>query len=91
MSPLVIFALALRCIGVWQVVEGIGLAVTWFDVHEGYASGASYLAMAYVNQSVIHFLMGFVLILGAPVIARWCYPSHVRDKRVAEEPQPQSE
>lgn len=89
MSPLVIFALVLRCIGVWQLVDGIGLAVTWFDVHEGYASNSSYLAMAYVNQSAIHLLMGLVLILGAPVIARWCYPSRVRDTRETEIPQGQ--
>ena len=87
MSPLVIFALVLRCLGVWQLVEGLGLAVTWFDVHEGFASNASYLATAYVNQSVAHLLMGLVLILGAPVIARWCYPARVRDTRETEIPQ----
>jgi hypothetical protein len=84
MSPLVIFALVLRCIGVWEFVQGVEYAVTWFDVHEGFAFHATFLPMAYVNQSVTHLLMGFVLVFGAPAIARWCYPARVRSKVSAD-------
>ena len=73
MSSFQWFCLSLRIIGVWTLVTGAEMLGSAFNVAHGH-SGGGFDAAAYFNQTVVHAVIGALLITLAPTFARLVYP-----------------
>jgi hypothetical protein len=70
------FGIAVRLLGLWQVLEGLDEVVIMFGLGAG-----SYHSTLYSGPSgmfpfvVFHLIAGGVLLKLAPLFVMWCYPS----------------
>ncbi len=77
------FNLACRVLGMWQLVDTAGYTLSIFNMAAGFATvPATYSLLSYLVQAIGSFLVGIVLLLGAPVIADIFYPDSPRDETV---------
>jgi hypothetical protein len=78
MTPAAWFIVALRVLGIWQVLAGIEMAAGLFTVSRGLSHPTYSEPGAYFTASVEHFLAALVLLMGAPAIAGLFYPGATR-------------
>jgi hypothetical protein len=74
MTPRAWFTVALRIMGVWQVLLGVEAAATVFTVSRGLSHPLRTELGAYFTITVVHFLAALLLLTGAPAIASIFYP-----------------
>jgi len=66
------FCLSLRIIGAWTMVTGLEFLGTAYNTAHG-LGGGSYTTWAYINQTVLHLVIGVLLLKFAPSFARFAY------------------
>ena len=67
----------------WQLVDTAGYALSIFNMAAGFATVPErYSLPSYLVQAIGSFLVGIVLLLGAPVIADIFYPDSPSDETV---------
>ena len=75
------FKLACRVLGMWQLVDTAGYTLSIFNMAAGFATVPErYSLPSYLAQAIGSFLVGIVLLLGAPVIADIFYPDSPSDE-----------
>ena len=76
------FGIAVRLLGLWQVLEGLDEAVIMFVMAAG-----SYHSSLYTGPggmfpfAVFHIVTGGALLKLAPVLVMWCYPKKVESEQ----------
>lgn len=69
------FTLALRIIGMWELVVTAGFVLTAFDISAGfYHSRGDYTFGGMMVHTFGHFFLAAWLLKGAPMIAEFFYP-----------------
>jgi hypothetical protein len=69
MSPRNGFALALRSIGIWKLVDGLFSLVAAYDIHAGYFTPATGSVEGELHVAYAQLAVGIVLVLGADFLA----------------------
>ena len=64
------FVTALRVIGVLQLIHAFEYALEAFDISAGYFKPVSQTIGACMTHTVVYFLLGVYLLLGAPAVVR---------------------
>jgi hypothetical protein len=81
------FSLACRVLGMWQLLDAAGYALSVFNIAPGLATApAGYSVASYLVQTIGSFFFAVVLLAGAPIIADLFYPDSPADKGVKEKP-----
>jgi hypothetical protein len=72
-TPNTLFAVAIRLIGIWKILEALELCIGLFNVTSGASKTELLSSTSYLNHAVGAGAIGFVLLFGAPVIASMFY------------------
>ena len=81
------FKLACRVLGMWQLVDTAGYALSIFNIVAGFTRvPESYSIVSYLVQMIGSFVIGVVLLLGAPIIADIFYPDSPVDDGGKQKP-----
>ena len=81
------FKLACRVLGMWQLVDTAGYALSIFNIAAGFARvPESYSLLSYLVQMIGSFAIALVLLLGAPIIADIFYPDSPGDEDAKKPP-----
>jgi hypothetical protein len=86
------FSLACRVLGMWQLLDAAGYALSVFNIAAGLATApAGYSVASYLVQTIGSFFLAVVLLAGAPIIADLFYPDSPGDEgadKKASDPNP---
>lgn len=80
MTPKDLFVTALRVIGVLQIIRAFEYALEAFDISAGYFKPYKDTIGACMTHTIVYFLLGVYLLVGAPAVTRALF-SPRRDKR----------
>ena len=75
MTPRIWFALALRTIGAWEVVQGLLTLAELFNIAAGLYRPSMSTAPAFLTLGFVQIAVGLALLKGAPLFASWFYPT----------------
>ena len=89
MTPKDLFVTALRVIGALQMIRAFEYALEAFDISAGYFKPYKDTVGACMTHTVVYFLLGVYLLLGAPAVTRALF-SERRDKRNKSEDEPKT-
>jgi hypothetical protein len=75
MTPKDWFVTAMRIIGVLQIIHAFGFAVEAFDIWAKYYRPYADTVGGCMTHTVVYFLLGVYLLLGAPAVVRALFSS----------------
>ena len=78
------FITALRVIGVLQIIHAFEYALSAFDISAGYFKPLSTTIGTCMTHTVVYFLLGVYLLLGAPAVVRAIFSKSV-DRKSGDE------
>jgi hypothetical protein len=88
MTPKDLFITATRVIGELQIIHAFGYALEAFDISAGYYKPYADTVGGCLTHTVVYFLLGVYLLLGAPAVVRALFPSRT-DKSTKPEDTPE--
>ena len=78
MTPRLWFSVALRALGVWELLGATDHLVTLFNVKTGLYETAAQ-PLAFFTHGAVDLVLALTLLKGAPVITRYFYPDSPRE------------
>jgi hypothetical protein len=81
-----LFVTAVRIIGVLQLIRAFDSALEAFDIYSGYFRPVSTTVGACMTHTVLYFVLGVYLLLGAPAVTRALFPAASDEKSPKSDP-----